>query len=181
LNADYHLYSLDPQSDLVDAGVFIPGINQGYSGSAPDLGAFELDTGNHGPVAINDTAVTDSDTAMAIDVIANDQDAEDDVLSIATFATLSANGGSVSRQDDTHLLYTPPTGFSGTDTFTYRATDGQDESNIASVTVTVQGSGSDTGDDDDSGDSGDADNSSNSDGSGDGGSGGGCFIHLLLK
>ncbi len=34
-------YSLDPASDLIDAGVIIPGINDDYAGAAPDVGAFE--------------------------------------------------------------------------------------------------------------------------------------------
>jgi hypothetical protein len=34
-------YTLDPTSDLVDAGLPIPGINDGFSGAAPDIGAFE--------------------------------------------------------------------------------------------------------------------------------------------
>jgi len=34
-------YVLDSSSDLIDAGVVIPGINDGYVGAAPDVGAFE--------------------------------------------------------------------------------------------------------------------------------------------
>jgi parallel beta-helix repeat protein len=34
-------YTLDPASDLINAGVLIPGINHDYVGSAPDVGAFE--------------------------------------------------------------------------------------------------------------------------------------------
>ena len=34
-------YTLGPASDLIDAGVAIPGINDGYTGAAPDVGAFE--------------------------------------------------------------------------------------------------------------------------------------------
>lgn len=34
-------YTLDPGSDLIDAGVAIPGINDDYCGTAPDIGAFE--------------------------------------------------------------------------------------------------------------------------------------------
>jgi len=34
-------YALGSDSDLIDAGVAIPGINDDYSGSAPDMGAFE--------------------------------------------------------------------------------------------------------------------------------------------
>jgi len=39
-NADY---TLDPTSDLVDAGLVIPGINDDYAGAAPDIGAFEYE------------------------------------------------------------------------------------------------------------------------------------------
>jgi len=34
-------YTLDPTSDLIDAGVVIPGINDAHNGAAPDIGAFE--------------------------------------------------------------------------------------------------------------------------------------------
>jgi len=34
-------YALDSSSDLIDAGVVIPGINDGYVCAAPDVGAFE--------------------------------------------------------------------------------------------------------------------------------------------
>ena len=35
-------YTLDAGSDLIDAGLLIPGINDGYEGAAPDIGAFEF-------------------------------------------------------------------------------------------------------------------------------------------
>jgi hypothetical protein len=35
-------YSLDDDSGLIDAGLFIPGINDGYGGAAPDIGAYEF-------------------------------------------------------------------------------------------------------------------------------------------
>jgi parallel beta-helix repeat protein len=34
-------YTLDPASDLIDAGLIIPGINDDYVGAAPDVGAYE--------------------------------------------------------------------------------------------------------------------------------------------
>jgi hypothetical protein len=34
-------YTLDADSDLIDAGLFIPGINDDYVGAAPDIGTFE--------------------------------------------------------------------------------------------------------------------------------------------
>jgi hypothetical protein len=35
-------YTLDDSSDLIDVGLPIPGINDGYEGAAPDVGAFEF-------------------------------------------------------------------------------------------------------------------------------------------
>jgi len=40
-DADSGDYTLDPASDLIDAGAVIPGINDDYVGAAPDVGAFE--------------------------------------------------------------------------------------------------------------------------------------------
>jgi hypothetical protein len=34
-------YTLSPSSGLIDRGVLIPGIDDGYRGVAPDIGAFE--------------------------------------------------------------------------------------------------------------------------------------------
>lgn len=39
---NYHLQATSP---AVDAGIIIPGVNDGWSGAAPDAGAFELNTG----------------------------------------------------------------------------------------------------------------------------------------
>jgi hypothetical protein len=42
---------LKPRSAAVDAGVRLPGVNDGYQGAAPDLGAYELgqDLPHYGP------------------------------------------------------------------------------------------------------------------------------------
>ena len=44
-------FRLAPGSRAIDAGVTLPSINEGFSGSAPDLGAYELDrpTPHYGP------------------------------------------------------------------------------------------------------------------------------------
>jgi hypothetical protein len=36
-------YTLAPSSDLIDAGLVIPGINDDYAGAAPDIGAYEYE------------------------------------------------------------------------------------------------------------------------------------------
>ena len=48
--------------------------------------------------------------------------------------------GTLTNPTSNSVTYTPNTGFSGTDSFTYKATDGQGvNSNIATVTITVNG------------------------------------------
>jgi hypothetical protein len=91
---------------------------------------------NDAPIANDDTATTPVDTPVDIDVLANDVDVDGDALSINDFDPTSVMGGTVSC--GATCLYTPPAGFTGSDTFTYDATDGIDVSNRATVTITVQ-------------------------------------------
>ncbi len=90
---------------------------------------------NIGPVANDDTATTDEDTPVTIDVLSNDTDLEGDTLSID--GTPTANNGTVTVNPDGTLEYTPDADFNGTDTITYTITDGNGGTDTAQVTVTV--------------------------------------------
>jgi parallel beta-helix repeat protein len=57
-------YALDPGSDLIDAGVVIPGINDDYVGAAPDVGAYEYGTAI--PSAVTDLRVTHAVTGTGV-------------------------------------------------------------------------------------------------------------------
>ncbi|TDJ38602.1 MAG: DUF4347 domain-containing protein, partial [Gammaproteobacteria bacterium] len=70
-------------------------------------------------------------------VLANDYDAEGDPLT-AVLVTGPSNAQSFTLNADGSFDYTPVAGFSGTDTFTYRANDGTSNSNLATVTITVE-------------------------------------------
>ncbi len=92
---------------------------------------------NDPPVAADDTATTDEDTAVIIPVLANDTDADGDALTVTGTST-PANGSVVINADNT-VTYTPGANFVGTDSFTYVANDGTADSNTATVTITVNG------------------------------------------
>ncbi|WOO40974.1 Ig-like domain-containing protein [Rubellicoccus peritrichatus] len=94
-------------------------------------------TGNIAPVANNDAATTDEGVAVTVDVLSNDSDFDGgpNPLSILTFSS-TANGG-IANVNET-LVYTPNAGFSGTETFDYTITDGEDSA-TATVTITVNG------------------------------------------
>ena len=88
------------------------------------------------PVAVDDAATTPFETAAIIDVLANDTDADSGPSPLAVDSVTQGTNGSVTNNGG-DVTYTPNAGFSGTDSFTYVATDGADTSNVATVTVTV--------------------------------------------
>ncbi|EHJ9994749.1 tandem-95 repeat protein [Vibrio parahaemolyticus] len=89
---------------------------------------------NDAPVAKDDIATTQEDTAVTIDVLPNDTDADGDKLSIES-ASVPKEQGTVEVVDG-KLVFTPAENFNGHAEITYTVTDGQltDE---AKVTVTV--------------------------------------------
>ncbi|KAB0317053.1 tandem-95 repeat protein [Vibrio diabolicus] len=89
---------------------------------------------NDAPVAKDDIATTQEDTAVTIDVLPNDTDVDDDKLSIES-ASVPKEQGTVEVVDG-KLVFTPAENFNGDAEITYIVTDGQltDE---AKVTVTV--------------------------------------------
>ncbi|EPP5334565.1 tandem-95 repeat protein, partial [Vibrio harveyi] len=89
---------------------------------------------NDAPVAVNDTVATDEDTAVTIDVLANDSDPENDQLTI-TNASVPAEQGTVTIVDG-KLVFTPAENFNGDATISYTISDGQ-LTNDATVAVTV--------------------------------------------
>ncbi len=89
---------------------------------------------NDAPVAKNDIATTQEDTAVTIDVLSNDTDVDGDKLSIES-ASVPKEQGTVEVVNG-KLVFTPAENFNGQAEITYTVTDGQltDE---AKVTVTV--------------------------------------------
>jgi len=92
---------------------------------------------NTAPDAVNDSGSTNMNTPVTINVIGNDTDPENDNLTITSFSQ-GAQGGTVTKVNG-QLVYTPATGFTGTDTFTYTISDGNGGTDTATVTVTVAG------------------------------------------
>ncbi|MGB7444257.1 MAG: Ig-like domain-containing protein [Coleofasciculaceae cyanobacterium] len=100
-------------------------------------------TVNAVPIANNDSASTNQETAVEIDVLNNDSDVDGDALSLSI--DLQANNGTAQVNDngtpnnpaDDLITYTPEDGFFGTDQFTYQVDDGKGGNATATVNVTV--------------------------------------------
>ncbi len=89
---------------------------------------------NDAPVAKDDIATTQEDTAVTIDVLPNDTDADGDKLSIES-ASVPKEQGTVEVVDG-KLVFTPAENFNGDAEITYTVTDGA-LTDQAKVTVTV--------------------------------------------
>ena len=86
------------------------------------------------PVAEDDTATTDEDVAVVVDVLSNDSDPDGDTLTV-TEAT--ANNGTVTINEDGTLTYTPDADYNGSDEISYTISDPDGNTDSALVDVTV--------------------------------------------
>jgi VCBS repeat-containing protein len=98
--------------------------------------AVNIQAVNDAPVTKSDQYTIAEDTTLqaTTSILANDSDVENDSLT-ATLVTGTAKGTVTLNQDGT-FTYVPNANFTGTDQFTYKASDGQADS--AAETVTIQ-------------------------------------------
>jgi len=94
---------------------------------------------NRPPVATNDAYTINEDTVLEVSapgILANDTDPEPGTTLSAVLETTTANGV-LALNSNGSFTYTPSLNFNGTDTFTYRASDGSNFSAVATVTIVV--------------------------------------------
>jgi ELWxxDGT repeat protein/VCBS repeat-containing protein len=133
LNADGS-FTYVPTLDFVGADSFTYRANDGIADSTATV---TVNVTNSAPVVANDTYTTTRDTSLTIaapGVLSNDTDTEGSALT-ATVVTQPGNG-TVTLNADGSFTYTPTAGFTGTDSFTYLASDAIANS-TATVTITV--------------------------------------------
>ncbi|MCG7536083.1 Ig-like domain-containing protein [Pseudoalteromonas sp. OOF1S-7] len=101
----------------------------------------EVTGDNNAPVATDDSAVTQQDMSVTIDVLANDSDSDGSLnYNSLTVITAPTNGNvALDTVELSGFIYTPQSGFSGSDSFTYQVQDNEGGlSNTATVTITVE-------------------------------------------
>jgi len=134
-------FSYTPAANFNGSDSFVYRARDGVLNSSPTTVSITVSAFNDPPAAADDTYVTNEDTLLLVSgpgVLNNDTDVEGSPLtailvsgpSNAAAFTLNANGS---------FSYKPATNFDGTDSFTYRARDGAANSNVATVTITVNG------------------------------------------
>ena len=171
-----------PDCDLVDGVLDLGCEPSGGGGGGAGGGDEDPPPKNRAPVARNDGVyTTDVDTQLDIaapGVLGNDYDLDGDAL--IAIKVSDPQHGTVDLNADGSFTYNPDPGWYGTDTFLYKANDGELDSQVATVTIEVEhpgdGGGGGGGGGGGSGGGGGGGGGGGSGGSGGGGgeAGGGC-------
>jgi VCBS repeat-containing protein len=114
-------------------------VNDPSNASAADDATFEVKAVNASPVAVNDSYSTTQGATLNITapagVLSNDTDADNDPLT-AIKVTDPAHGTLTLNSDGSFSYVNDGSAFT-TDAFTYKASDGTNESNVATVTINI--------------------------------------------
>ena len=124
-----------PNAGFVGTDSFTYNVWDGTSASNYATVTITITSDNDAPVAVTDTAETTEDSAVTIEVLANDTDADGDTLTNST--TTNPAHGAVTVNTDGTITYAPNANYYGTDSFTYTMSDGTATSNTATVTITT--------------------------------------------
>jgi len=125
-----------PNTNFNGTDSFTFKVNDGKADSAAATVSITVKAANDPPVANDDSVTTQEDTpAIAINVLANDTDLDNDPLTVS--AVTQGSSGSVTINTDSTLTYTPNANFFGTDSFIYTVRDSKGGIDTAKVNVTV--------------------------------------------
>ncbi len=133
----------DPDHTFSQAGTYTVTLtvtdNDGASDSETNTVTVSLPQENRAPTARNDSYSTPAGQPLSVSaaegVLANDEDLDGDAL--AAQSASDPAQGTVSLSDDGSFIYTPDLGATGSDSFTYEASDGTAVTQ-ATVTITFQ-------------------------------------------
>ena len=131
-------FTYDPDPNFFGTDTFTYRATDGIAQSAAATVTITVDPVDDDPVAVVDSYGTAPDTSLSIaapGVLGNDHDPDGDPI-VAELLT-DASDGTLALVSDGSFDYAPDPGFLGTDTFTYRATDGTTSSAPTTVTIAV--------------------------------------------
>ena len=134
INADGTV-TYTPDANYYGDDSFTYTISDGQGGTDTATVSLTVNPENDAPVAADDTAIINEDTAAVIDVLANDTDLDGDTLSLDSVT--QPEHGLVTINADGTVTYTPDADYTGSDSFTYTISDGAGDTDTATVSLTV--------------------------------------------
>ena len=131
-------FTYTPDADFNGTDEFTFRASDGLLNSNTVAYSITVNPVNDAPEADDDAYSTDEDTSLIVvapGVLDNDTDIENDALTAVLVS--GPTNGSLTLNADGSFTYTPDADFNGTDSFTYVANDGDLDSNVATVTLTI--------------------------------------------
>ncbi|MBU1187519.1 MAG: tandem-95 repeat protein [Gammaproteobacteria bacterium] len=123
LNADGS-FDYTPNADFNGSDSFSYFANDGQTNSAAATVTITVNAINDAPVAVEDSATTDEDIQVDIDVLANDSDIDGNLdPASVTVTTPPADGGTSVNPANGVITYTKSGDFNGADSFVYEVCD----------------------------------------------------------
>lgn len=128
-------FTYTPTRDFHGIDSFTYTVSDGKGGTAVGTVSITINPANDAPVADNGTVTVDEDSSYTGALPVSDVDSDD----VTTSVVVGPAHGELVLHDDGTYTYTPPDAdFNGTDSFTYRATDGDGAiSTVATISITV--------------------------------------------
>lgn len=129
-----------PSPDFNGTVTFTYKVEDGISESAPATTTISVNPVNDAPLALNDFYIIDEDSTLIVSdlgVLTNDWDQEGDLLTAVLIEGPSIEEGILTLNPQGSFTFIPAPNFHGNVFFTYVAFDGDLESNIAVVDITV--------------------------------------------
>jgi VCBS repeat-containing protein len=124
-----------PNANFHGSDSFSYAVADGNGGNSTARVSVTIHSINDAPVAGDDAVSTKEDSPVVIPVLANDSDVEGSPLAVSLVSG-AAHGMLAINADG--ITYTPNANFHGSDSFAYRVNDGSLDSEIATVSITVQ-------------------------------------------
>lgn len=134
LNAQNQLV-YTPNTHFSGSDAFNYTISDGKGGTVTETVNLTINHVNHAPTDTLISGTLNEDSSVVLDVLANASDPDGDTLSINTFT--QGTHGSITKNSDNKLVYTPNTLYSGNDAFTYTISDGNGGTVTETVNLTI--------------------------------------------
>jgi VCBS repeat-containing protein len=131
-------FTYTPEPEFHGADSFTYTAGDGSTDSEPVTVTIEVVAVNHPPVAGAEAYATGAGESLVVaapGVLGNDSDPDGDELTAVLLSDTAH--GELELAGDGSFTYTPGDGFSGVDTFTYKANDGITDSQVVTVTLQV--------------------------------------------
>lgn len=135
-------FTYQPQANFAGFDSFDYEIQDGQGGFAQARVEITINSVNDAPQALDDSYDTVADQSLIVaapGILSNDSDIDGDILTVNTTPVTEVTNGSLMLVADGSFTYTPNTGFTGSDSFSYQVNDPFGLSDTALVIINVGG------------------------------------------